>query len=99
LLEPAEEALPLWMSDASAEMCGQLRLSAALSLLRLARRHDTRISPATYTTLSLVMQDEVVGVRYTFAAKVFRLMRYFLVGLLCSTVFQQAMLAAASMRF
>jgi hypothetical protein len=81
LLEPGEESLPLWMSDASAEMCGQLRLSAALSLLRLARRHDTRISPTTYTALALMMQDEVEGVRAAFAAKVYRLMRYFLVSL------------------
>jgi hypothetical protein len=66
-------------------MCGQLRLSAALSLLRLARRHDTRINPTTYTALALMMQDEVEAVRAAFAAKVYRLMRYFLVSLLCST--------------
>lgn len=79
LLEPGEETLPLWMSDASAEMCGQLRLSAALALLRLARRHDTRLNPSTYSSLALMMQDESEGVRAAFAAKVYRLMRYFLV--------------------
>lgn len=79
LLEPGEETLPLWMSDASPEMCGQLRLSAALALLRLARRHDTRITPSTYCSLALMMQDELEAVRGAFAAKVYRLMRFFLV--------------------
>lgn len=79
LLEPGEDALPLWMSDATPEMCGQLRLSAAVALLRLARRHDTRINPSTYCALALTMQDEVEVVRATFAAKVYRLVRHFLV--------------------
>lgn len=81
LLEPGEETLPLWMSDASPDMCGQLRLSAALALLRLARRHDTRLNPSTYCSLALMMQDELEGVRAAFAAKVYRLMRFFLVRL------------------
>jgi hypothetical protein len=61
-------------------MCGQLRLSAALALLRLARRHDTRLNPSTYSSLALMMQDESEGVRAAFAAKVYRLMRFFLVS-------------------
>lgn len=73
----------MWMSDASPELAGRLRLSAALALLRLARRHDTRISPSTYCTLALMMQDEVEAVRAVFAAKVYRLLRYFLVGGVC----------------
>jgi hypothetical protein len=73
----------MWMSDASPELAGQLRLSAALALLRLARRHDTRISPGTYCSLALMMQDEVEGVRAVFAAKVYRLLRYFLVSGVC----------------
>lgn len=77
LLEPGEESLPLWMSDASPELCGHLRLSAAGALLRLARRHDTRISPSIYCALALMMQDEVEGVRAAFAAKVHRLIRHF----------------------
>lgn len=65
------------MSDASPELCGHLRLSAAGALLRLARRHDTRISPGIYCALALMMQDEVEGVRTAFAAKVHRLIRHF----------------------
>lgn len=70
----------MWMSDATPEQCGQLRLCAALSLLRLARRHDARIPPSTYSALGLMMQDEVEGVRELFAGKVGRLMRYFVVS-------------------
>jgi hypothetical protein len=77
LLEPGEESLPQWMSDASPELCGHLRLSAAGALLRLARRHDTRISPSIYCALALMMQDEVEGVRAAFAAKVHKLIRHF----------------------
>lgn len=79
-MEPEEEARPLFLSDASPELCGELRLSAARALLRLARRHDTRMSASTYTTLALVMQDEQGGVRAQFAIKVYRLMRHFLVS-------------------
>jgi plasmid replication initiation protein len=67
------------MADATPEQCGQLRLAAASALLRLARRHDSRINAGTYCALALMVQDEVEAVRAACAAKVYRLMRYFMV--------------------
>jgi hypothetical protein len=59
------------------EVAGQLRLAAAASLLRLARRHDSRLGPGCYCMLALVMQDNQISVRGVFAAKVYKLVNYF----------------------
>jgi hypothetical protein len=59
------------------EVAGQLRLAAAASLLRLVRRHDARLGAGCYCMLALVMQDNQIGVRGVFAAKVYRLVNYF----------------------
>jgi hypothetical protein len=59
------------------EVAGQLRLAAAASLLRLARRHDSRLGAGCYCMLALVMQDNQIAVRGVFAAKVYKLVNYF----------------------
>lgn len=76
-LEPSEDARPEFLADVSREVAGILRLASASALLRLARRHDSRITPSCYCMLSLVMQDDLEGVRAVFSAKVFKLMRHF----------------------
>ncbi len=40
-----------------------LRAAAAAGLLRLARRHDSRLSPGCYVALALAMQDPAMEVR------------------------------------
>lgn len=61
----------------SAEVAGVLRLAAASALLRLARRHDSRMNSSCYGMLALVMQDDLEGVRSAFSTKVYKLMRHF----------------------
>jgi hypothetical protein len=68
------------------EVAGQLRLAAAASLLRLARRHDARQGAGCYCMLALVMQDNQIGVRGVFAAKVYKLVNYFNVSAKCMNV-------------
>ncbi|KAF6266620.1 hypothetical protein COO60DRAFT_1697167 [Scenedesmus sp. NREL 46B-D3] len=77
LLEPSEEARPQFLADAPDELAGQLRLAAAASLLRLARRHDSRLGAGCYCMLALVMQDNQISVRGVFAAKAYKLVNYF----------------------
>eukprot|EP00879_Flechtneria_rotunda_P015681 GHRR01016403.1.p1 GENE.GHRR01016403.1~~GHRR01016403.1.p1 ORF type:complete len:1542 (+),score=797.44 GHRR01016403.1:616-5241(+) len=77
LLDPAEDNQPQFLEDAPPEACGQLRLTAASALLRLARRHDSRLGPSCYCMLALVMQDNLEEVRAAFAAKVYKLIKFF----------------------
>ncbi|WIA29168.1 hypothetical protein OEZ86_011679 [Tetradesmus obliquus] len=77
LLEPSEEARPSFLADVPDEVAGQLRLAAAASLLRLARRHDSRLGAGCYCMLALVMQDNQTSVRGVFAAKLYKLVSYF----------------------
>lgn len=82
LLEPSEEARPSFLADVPDEVAGQLRLAAAASLLRLARRHDSRLGAGCYCMLALVMQDNQTSVRGVFAAKLYKLVSYFNVSVL-----------------
>eukprot|EP00882_Tetradesmus_deserticola_P017339 GHRQ01018572.1.p1 GENE.GHRQ01018572.1~~GHRQ01018572.1.p1 ORF type:complete len:635 (+),score=352.40 GHRQ01018572.1:264-1907(+) len=77
LLEPSEEARPQFLADMPDEVAGQLRLAAAASLLRLACRHDSRLTTGCYCMLALVMQDNQIDVRRVFAAKAYKLVNYF----------------------
>lgn len=80
LADPSDDTVPALLgADAPAEACGELRLAAGTALLRLARRHDARISPSSYVVLALVMQDDLEHVRRAFAGKVHKLAVYMLV--------------------
>lgn len=79
-LEPTEAARPEFLADVSGEVAGVFRLGAAAALLRLARRHDTRIIPSCYCMLALMMQDDLDTVRAAFSVKVFKLVQHFLVS-------------------
>ncbi|KAG2501809.1 hypothetical protein HYH03_000309 [Edaphochlamys debaryana] len=47
-----------------------LRGCAASALLRLARRHDSRLSPRSFVALALAIQDPCVDVRQSFSRQV-----------------------------
>ena len=75
LTEPSAD-LPA-LEGASAVDGGCLRLAAAASMLRLARRLDGRLTPSSYCALSLMMQDMLEEVRAQFTTKLMALVRYF----------------------
>lgn len=56
---------------------GHLRLAAAASVLRLARRFETKMLPSAFVACSLTMQDPLAGVRAAFAVKAKRTALYF----------------------
>lgn len=79
-LEPTEQARPEFLADISSAIAGVFRLGAAAALLRLSRRHDSRITPSCYCMLALMMQDDLDTVRAAFSVKVFKLVQHFLVS-------------------
>ncbi|GIL43844.1 hypothetical protein Vafri_1442 [Volvox africanus] len=53
-----------------------LRMAAARALLRLSKRHDSKLSAPSYVALALTMQDPIVEVRQLFGEQV----RHFLLS-------------------
>ena len=66
LLSPDTEQRPDLAMDGAA-----MRFAAASALLRLARAHDTLLTPAAYQTLALVMQARVLSTLASQCARFF----------------------------